>query len=54
LNVSLPKFTRSGTIRIPDVAASAGSRSEAESVKIATRLKWGSSRARPAGAALRA
>ena len=45
LNVSSPKVTSSGTIAIPPRAASAGSRSDAESVKIATRLKVGSSSA---------
>ncbi|HEY8818758.1 MAG TPA: hypothetical protein VIM25_08065 [Candidatus Limnocylindrales bacterium] len=43
LYVSEPKVTSSGTIEIPSAAARAGSRSDAESVKIATRLKRRSS-----------
>ena len=43
LKVSSPKLTRSGMTEIPRAAASLGSRSDAESVKIATRLKVGSS-----------
>ena len=55
LKVSLPKLTSSGTMWIPEAAASAGSRSEAESVKIATRLKvWLLLGTEPAGVAFRA
>ena len=55
LKVSLPKLTISGTMWMPDAAASAGSRSEAESVKIATRLKvWLLLRTEPASVAFRA
>ena len=38
LNVSDPKVTRSGTMPMPLAAATPGSRSEAESVNVATRL----------------
>ena len=43
LKLSFPKLTRSGTIPMPAAAAIAGSMSDAESVKIATRVKGGDS-----------
>jgi hypothetical protein len=47
LKLSFPKLTRSGMTPIPSAAATAGSRSEAESVKIATRVKSGPPDKRP-------
>ncbi len=46
LKVSEPKVTSSGTIEIPSAAARAGSKSEAESVKIAT---WRNALSPPVG-----